>query len=188
VKEHSSSRLEATVHAVIRPAVSVALKHGTSFISVQIEGEMKVLIIDTGSKISILQLGVSKSVMRHTDMRPYGDTGETLHVKGRQAVSFVLGGKEFNYEFSVCSLPTKGEGNLGMDFLKGSGAIVDLECNKMSPADIGKVPRAKCKTSIKALHSRFLWRGKRDTALNPPDGKLGMRTSRSQPTIPTREH
>jgi len=42
----------------------------------------------------------------------------------------------------ACSLQTDARGLLGMDFLKESGAIVDLECNKMSDTDIGKVPRA----------------------------------------------
>ena len=69
-----------------------------------------------------------------------------------------------------------------MDFLKESGAIVDLECNKMSLTDIGKVPRTKARRSIQALHSRSLWRVKRDTALNPPHSELGVWTSRSQPT------
>jgi hypothetical protein len=57
VKQDSSSRLEATVNAVVRPAVSVALKHGTPSISVRIEGEVKVMIV-TGSNISILQPGI----------------------------------------------------------------------------------------------------------------------------------
>jgi hypothetical protein len=91
VKKDISSRLETTINAVIRPAVSVALEHGTSSIPAQIEGENRVLIIDTGSNISILQPRISKSVMRHTDMRPYGVTRETLDVKGRQGDSFVLG-------------------------------------------------------------------------------------------------
>jgi len=60
VKEDSSSRLDATVNAVIRPAVLVALEHGTPYISVRIGGEVRVLIIDTGSNNSILQPGISK--------------------------------------------------------------------------------------------------------------------------------
>ena len=76
MKEDSSFRFEATVNAVIRPTVSVALEHGTVSISVRIEGEVRVLIIDTGSNISILQPAVSKSEVRHTDMRPYGVTEE----------------------------------------------------------------------------------------------------------------
>ena len=100
------------------------------------------MIIDTGSNISILQTGVSKSEVRHTDVRPYGVTGEILDAKGRQAVSFVLGGREINHQFLVCSVPTEAEGPLGMDFLKEYGTIVDLECSKMLLTVIGKVPRA----------------------------------------------
>jgi len=85
------------------------------------EGKLRVLIIDTGSNISILQTGVSKSEVRHTDMRPYGVTGESLDVKGRQAVSFMLGGREFNQRFLESSLPTDAEGLLGMDFLRVRG-------------------------------------------------------------------
>jgi len=104
VKQDSSSRLEATVNAVVRPVVSVALEHGTPSISVRI-GEVRVMIIDTGSNISIVQPGISKSEIRHTDMRPYVVMGETLDVKGRQAFSFVLGKRKFNHQFFVCSPP-----------------------------------------------------------------------------------
>ena len=117
MKQDSSSCLETTVNAVVRPAVSVVLEHGTPSISVRIEGEVRVMIIGTGSNISIVQPGLSKSEVRHTDMRPYGITGETLDVNGRQAVSFILGGREFNHQFLVCSLPTDADGLLGMDFL-----------------------------------------------------------------------
>ena len=130
MKEDSSFRLVATVNAVTRPTGSVALKHGTPSISVRIERNVRVLIIDTVSNISILQPGVSQSEVRHTDMRPYVVTGDNLDVKGRQAVSFVLVGREFNHQFLVCSLPTDAEGLLGMDFLKESGAVADLECKK----------------------------------------------------------
>jgi hypothetical protein len=54
MKEDSSSRLDATLNAVIMPAVLVMLEHGTSSISVHIEGEVKVLIIDTSCNILIL--------------------------------------------------------------------------------------------------------------------------------------
>jgi len=104
VKEVSSCRLDTKVNAVIRPAVSFALEHGTPSISVRIE-EFWVLIIDTGSNISILQQGISKSKVRLTDMQRYGVTGETLDVKGRQPVSFVLDRREFKHQFLVYFLP-----------------------------------------------------------------------------------
>ena len=103
MKEDRSSRLEATGNAITRFAVSVALEQGTPSISMRMEGKVRVMVIDTGSNISLVQPGVSKSEVRHTDVRPYGVTGETLDVKGRQAVSFVLGGREFNHEFLACS-------------------------------------------------------------------------------------
>ena len=165
MKEDSSSRLEATANAVIRPAVSVPLEHGPPSISVRIE--VMVLIIDTGSNISILQPGVPKSEVRIIDIRPYGLTRETLDVKGRQAVSFVLCGSEFNYRFLVCSLPTEEEVLLDIDFLKESGAIVDLECNKMSLADIGKVHRANGTTLNKSTALTVFMEGKEGHSLQP---------------------
>jgi len=136
------------------------LEHGTPSISLRIEREVRVLIIDTDSNISILQPGQSKSEVRLTDMRPYGVTGESLDFKGRLAVSFVLGGRKFNHQILVCSLPTEAEGLLGMDFFKESWAIVDLECNKMSLEDIGKVPRANGTTLSKSTALTVFMEGK----------------------------
>jgi len=141
VKEDSSSRLKAPENAVTRPVVSVQLEHGTPFIWVDIEGVSRNLILDTGSNISILQPGVSKSDMRVATEKPYGVTGETLDIKGRQFVSFVLNGREFNHTILVCSLPSNAAGLLGMDFIKGSGATIDFQCCKMSFADVSRVPR-----------------------------------------------
>jgi hypothetical protein len=60
VKEDSSSRLEAIANAVSGPAVSVALEHGSPSISVRIEAKVRVLIIDSGYNISILQQAYRK--------------------------------------------------------------------------------------------------------------------------------
>jgi hypothetical protein len=54
VKEGRYYRLETTENAVIRPEDSVALEHRTLSISVQKEGQMRFLIIDPGTNISIL--------------------------------------------------------------------------------------------------------------------------------------
>jgi hypothetical protein len=64
-------------------------------VSIEIEIEMKNVIIDTGSSVSILQPGVSSSDIRVTAVKPYGVTGEKFDVKGRQCVTFLLGGKTF---------------------------------------------------------------------------------------------
>jgi hypothetical protein len=127
-------------NAVARTTVSVLIEHGTPFILVYIEGVKRRLILGTGSGVSLIQPGISKVDMGSTDMKPYGVTGETLDIKVQQSLSLVLNGREFNHTFQVCSFPTEAAGILSMDFVKGSGAIIDFECCKMSPTDIGKVP------------------------------------------------
>jgi len=79
---------------------------------------LKRLIIDTGSKVSILQPGVSRRDVRVTVMKPYGVTGEALDIKGQQLVSFVLGGRKFTHTFLACPLPTDKDGLFGTDFWK----------------------------------------------------------------------
>ena len=46
-----------------------------------------------------------------------------------------------------CAVPTEEAGLLGVDFLKESGAIVDLQCNKMSLGDIAKGPERMARRS-----------------------------------------
>ena len=125
---------------------SVLLEQGTPSISVDIEGVERRLILDTGSNVSIMQPGISGSVVEVTHIQPYGVTGEVLKIKGQQTVSFVVDGREFSHTFLVCSLPTDAAGLLGTDFLNEAVASIDFECRKMSFADIGKSPRA-CKVS-----------------------------------------
>jgi len=96
----------------------------------EIEGEQRSLIINTWSSISILQPDVSRSEVTTTGIKPYGVTREVFDVKGRQSLSFKLGGQEFHHSFLVCSLPTEAAGILGTDFLTESGVVIDLECNK----------------------------------------------------------
>ena len=63
-------------------------------------------------------------------------------------------------------LPTEA-GLLGMDFLKESWAIVDLECNKMSLADIGKVPRANGSTLKESTAFMVFMEGKEGHSPQP---------------------
>jgi hypothetical protein len=117
------------------------VEQGTPSISME-TGEQKSLIIDTGSSVSILQPGVSRSEVTTIGIKPYGVTGEVLDVKERQSLSFMLGGQEFHHSFLVCSLPTEAAGILGTDFLTQSGAVIDLECNKMTSGEVSVTPRA----------------------------------------------
>jgi len=81
--------------------------------------------LDTGSNVSILKSGISSSDVKVTDARPYGVTGEVLDIKGRQAVSFQLNGREFKHTFLVCSLPTEAAGIRGTDFMTQAGVMIN---------------------------------------------------------------
>jgi len=142
VKEDSSLHLRSPGNAVTTPTVSILLECGTLSVLVNTEGKMRRLIVDTGSNVSILQPGVSRSDVSDTSLKPYGVTGEALDIKGRQSVSFELDGSEFRHTFLVCELPTDTAGLLGTDFMQETGAVIDFECGKMSLTGSGAVPRA----------------------------------------------
>ena len=78
--------------------------------------------------------------MTTSDIKPYGVTREVLDVKGRQSLSFELGGKEFHHSFLVCSFPTEAAGILGTDFLTECGAVIDLECKKITFGEVSVTP------------------------------------------------
>jgi hypothetical protein len=82
------------------------MEQGSPTIPVETEGERRRVIIDTGPSVSILQPGVSRSDIGVTAIKPYGVTGENLDVKGRQCVTFTLGGGSYRHTFLVCPLPT----------------------------------------------------------------------------------
>jgi len=118
------------------------MEHGTPSIKADIEGVERSLIVDTGSDVSILQPGISNTSMRSTTLRPYGVTGETLDVKGRQTVSLGLVGWKFDHTFLVCPLPTEAAGLLGTAFLEERGAHINFENGEMSFNDAARDSRA----------------------------------------------
>ena len=68
--EDSSLHLNAPENDVSSHKVSISMEHGASTISVEIEGMSRSLILDTGSIISILEPGVSRSDVHLTAMEP----------------------------------------------------------------------------------------------------------------------
>jgi len=95
--EGCSLHLYDPENAVNRPTASVLLEQGTPTIMAEIEGVQRDLILDTGSNISILQPGVSRSDMRCTSVKPYEVPGETLKFRGQQTVWFVFNEHEFKH-------------------------------------------------------------------------------------------
>jgi hypothetical protein len=123
--------------------VSVRMERGSPAISVEIEGGTKRLVIDTGSSVSILQPGVSRSYMGIAAIKPYEVTGENLDIQGQQRVSFVLGGKRFRHTFLVCPLLTNAHCLLGSDFLDKVSAAIDFDSRELSLGGSKRAPHKR---------------------------------------------
>jgi len=114
----NSFHLATSDNAVKTFSVSVLSELDTPTISVQIEGIARLLILDTGSNVSIMQPGISTGDVRVTSVQPYGVTGETLDIRGQQFVSFTLEGREHKHQFLLRPLTTDAAGLFGTDFLR----------------------------------------------------------------------
>jgi len=105
--------------------------------------------------------------MRCTSVKPYGVTGETLEIRGRQTVSFVFNEHEFKHSFYVCSLPTKAAGLIGIDFMEKTGATIDFEKGKMSLAIISRGPKLVSASPTRQAALTVFPRGKEGHSTHP---------------------
>ena len=152
--EDSSLHLNAPQNAVSSHKASISMENVAPPISVEIEGTSRSLILDTGSTISILQPGVSRSDVHVTAVEPYSDWGCP---RQRATVTFRVKGREFTHSL-VCPLPTKAAGLLCTDYLDRLGAIVDFECGELSLTGVDKMPRV-CSIPVKRHEALTVSRG-----------------------------
>jgi hypothetical protein len=80
--------------------------NGAPLVRAMIEGCPRVILVDTGSCVSLIQPGLSASQIRRTIVTPYGVTGDELRVEGNQQMSFIINGEEFVHAFCVCKIAT----------------------------------------------------------------------------------
>ena len=185
MKGDSSSRPFPSESAVKRPKVSIAVEHGAPSIPVRIDGELRNAIVDTGSTVSILQPGISRSDVSVTALKPFGVTGEVLDVKGRQYVPLEIGGHKFYHPFLVCSLPTEAAGLLGTDFLIEHGAAMNLHCNKMS-LDVSLSARASSESPTECTALTVFTKGKEGHSPQPSPKRV-RRKDEQFPATPPQE-
>jgi hypothetical protein len=106
--------------------VEISLVRGTPQVQVDIQGERRTLLVDTGSSVSLMQPGVTNSPLRPTNKEPISVTGDSLLVQGEQSISFSINDYKFRRVFLVCKLPTSADGLVGMDFLAHWSAKLDI--------------------------------------------------------------
>jgi hypothetical protein len=83
------------------------VEQATPSVWVEIEGKTRRLIIDTGSKVSIFQPGVSHARIMDCHLEPFRVSGENFDIKGQQTVTFGFVEQKFTHEFLVYSFPTE---------------------------------------------------------------------------------
>jgi len=98
-----------------------------------------VILVDTGSSVSLIQPGVSASQLNQAVVTPFGVTGDELRVKGEQRVTFTLNGKEFVHVFCVCTIATEVDAILGMDFLRTAEACLDFDNRELRFKETAKL-------------------------------------------------
>ena len=108
------------------------LTAGAPTIQATVLGLHRAFIVDTGSSISLIQPGVCSNEVRPTNLSPFGVTGNELQIMGVQEVEFHLNGMKFCHQFCVCSLPTKADGIVGMDFLSERNTDLNLGDHELS--------------------------------------------------------
>ena len=131
--------------------------NGTPVVRSIIEGRPTVILVDTGSSVSLIQPGVSASKLNRAIVTPFGVTGDELRVKGDQRVTFTINGKEFVHVFCVCTIATEADAILGMDFLRKAEACVDfenMELHLMKTVKIDHDPRAGERCKVRGTAAR----------------------------------
>jgi hypothetical protein len=114
------------IRSVSSFSVQVSTVSGATTVSVYLEGRTRQFIIDTRSRLCLIQPGTSRAGVNTTSIAPVGITGGELPLKGEQFIDLTIGGKVFRHRFGVCVLLTKADGLLGTDFLSTQSARLDL--------------------------------------------------------------
>jgi hypothetical protein len=104
--------------------VILSTDKGTPTVQAQLDGTQRRVIVDTGSSISLIQPGVSCSLVKETSILPIGITGNELPLRGEQMLGFCLDNRAFYHRFGVCTLPTEADDLLGTDFLAAINARI----------------------------------------------------------------
>jgi len=95
-----------------------------------IEGRPRIILVDTGSSLSLIQPGVCTSVVDSATVTPYAVTGDELPLKGMQRVTFTIEGETYTHDFCVCTVAAQADVILGIDFLSKMDARIDFENGK----------------------------------------------------------
>ena len=96
-----------------------------------IEGLPRMILVDTGSSLSLIQPGVCTSIVSRATVTQYGVTGDEIRVIREQRLTFTIKGETYTHDFCVCNVATEADAILGTDFLLKIDARLDFENGKI---------------------------------------------------------
>ena len=99
----SSFHLSLPLNTVDYHLVKVDIWRGAPTIQAIVLDAQRVFIVDTGSNISLIKPGMSRSEIRATNLAQFGVRGNELEVTGVQEVEFR--GNNRNYRHQFTSVP-----------------------------------------------------------------------------------
>jgi hypothetical protein len=147
--------------------------NGAPTIRAVVEGRPRVILIDTGSSISLIEPGVSAANLTRTNITPYGVTGDELQLRGEQLVHFTVNGQLHRHQFYVCLLSTEADAIIGADFLYSVNAKLDMETIKLwleNSSDFNHASSERSPGGVRGTNDRPTL-----TVFSSPNGRGGQR-------------
>lgn len=163
------------------------MEHGTPSTVIDVQGVTRRLILNTGSKVSILQPGIPSCELKLAPVRPYGVTGEIQH-KGRAVRFLCIHWTRIQpYVFGVLASDRSSRFNWHWFHER------KWRHDRFWVQQVDTCRRQQIAPSIQCFSyweygTLSLPRVKGDTALNPAKGRHGVKTDSSQPAPITKRH
>ncbi|XP_034081332.1 uncharacterized protein LOC117552165 [Gymnodraco acuticeps] len=117
----------------VEPVVAVGRAGGDScYVPVDVEGVPCAALVDTGSTVTLVRADVlpSGTMFEPTSVRLRTVTGELAAMKGRGVLSVSVGGVEVRHPVWIADV--QDPCILGLDFLKATGCLLDLQAGTVS--------------------------------------------------------
>ena len=102
------------------------LRQGKPTVRVKIRGVNREIIVESGSSVSLIKPGISRSQVRPSRTTTFEASGGTIKIKGKQDVQFCRNDWSYRHTLYVCTLAAEADGILGTDFLSKVKASLDI--------------------------------------------------------------
>jgi len=108
------------------------------FLELLLNGEKRVLLLDSGSEVSILKRPLGGAQVMRSRVAATGVTGSPLPICGQQELTCQWGGNSVRHTFLIAQVETSHDGLLGWDLMSKWGMTLDAGAGEVSLNSRGK--------------------------------------------------